>query len=282
MKFVILSDLHIVPPGHDSHGVDTAARARRAVAELAANHADAEFCVLLGDLADHGAPEAYALLKEILAPLPMTQHFLLGNHDHRANLLAAFPNVAHAGDGFVQSVLDTKQGRFIFLDSHEPGHVNGVLCDTRLAWLAARLDEAKGMPVYVFVHHPPFDIGNWMDEIKLKSPRVAEVLKAHGDVRHIFSGHTHRHSSGVWHGMPFANVGAVHYNTGLRVGRTAGDVRMSRYPSLGYSSVVLIDDHQMIVHHNEYMSPGEPLDPAMFPPGPMLAIIAAGGKLPGH
>ena len=281
MKFVILSDLHIVPPGHDSHGVDTAARARRAVAELAANHADAEFCVLLGDLADHGAPEAYALLKEILGPLPMKQHFLLGNHDHRANFMSAFPDAAHAGDGFVQSVLDTPLGRFIFLDSHEVGHVNGVLCETRLAWLAARLDEARGTPVYVFVHHPPFSIGNWMDDIGLKSPGLAAALKAHGDVRHIFSGHTHRHNSGVWHGIPFANVGAVHYNTGLKLGGIDDGITY-RYPGLGYSSVVLLDDVQMVVHHNEFISPGEPFDPAMFPTDRLKEIIADGGRVGGH
>ena len=281
MKLVILSDLHIVPPGETSHGVDTGARARRAAAELAANHADAAFCVLLGDLADHGAPEAYAVLRDALAPLHMPVHFMLGNHDNRTNLLAAFPEAAHAGDGFVQSVRDTELGRFIFLDSHEPGHVNGLLCPTRLAWLQARLDEVAGQPTYVFVHHPPFNVGNFMDDIKLTAPGLAAMLKAHGNVQHLFSGHTHRHSSGIWNGIPFANVGAVHYNCGLQLGGIDDSIQY-RYDTLGYSSVVLLDAEQMIVHPNEYISPGTPLDPAMFPTGPLKAIIADGGRVPGH
>ncbi len=278
MKFVILSDLHVVPPGETSHGVDTGARARRAAAELAANHADAAFCVLLGDLADHGAPQAYAVLKDVLSALKMPLHFLLGNHDLRANFIAAFPHAAHAGDGFVQSVRDTALGRFIFLDSHEPDHVNGKLCDARLAWLQARLNEAPDRPVYVFVHHPPFRIGSWMDDIRLVSPGLAKVLKSHRDVRHIFSGHTHRHCSGVWHGIPFANVGAVHYNCGLHLAGIDDGVTY-RYPALGYSTVVLVDDEQVVVHPNEYISPGEPFDPALFPTAPLKAIIANGGRL---
>ena len=281
MKFVVLSDLHVVPTGETSHGVDTGARARRAAAELAANHGDAAFCVLLGDLADHGAPGAYAVLRDALSVLKMPLHFLLGNHDHRGNFLAAFPGAGHAGDGFVQSVRDTEMGRFIFLDSHEPDHVNGMLCAARMAWLVARLDEAKGMPAYVFVHHPPFRVGNFMDDIMLTAPGLAEALRAHGDVRHLFSGHTHRHCSGTWQGIPFTNVGAVHYNCGLQLGGIDDGVQY-RYETLGYSSVVMVDAEQLVVHPNEFISPGAPLDPGMFPTGPLKAIIANGGRLVGH
>ncbi|MBT7539810.1 MAG: hypothetical protein HN683_10755, partial [Gammaproteobacteria bacterium] len=46
-------------------------------------HADAELCIITGDLSNSGDQEAYHDFREILQQLPMSYHILSGNHDHR-------------------------------------------------------------------------------------------------------------------------------------------------------------------------------------------------------
>ena len=53
MRFLHLSDLHLVAPGATLHGLDPQDRLRRCVAHICALHADAAFVVLTGDLT-HG------------------------------------------------------------------------------------------------------------------------------------------------------------------------------------------------------------------------------------
>src|SRR5690606_25677758 len=55
--------------------------------------------VMTGDLADGGHDEAYALLRELLAPLSMPVYLLVGNHDAREPLLRAFPDHARLASG---------------------------------------------------------------------------------------------------------------------------------------------------------------------------------------
>jgi len=57
---VHISDTHLVGNGDDLYGaVDSEARLRRILAELAASHARPDALVFTGDLADRGEPEAY-------------------------------------------------------------------------------------------------------------------------------------------------------------------------------------------------------------------------------
>jgi 3',5'-cyclic-AMP phosphodiesterase len=60
VKIYVISDLHLVAPDATSKGMDSAQRLQWAFDDLGRNHADAELCVLLGDLADHGEAEATA------------------------------------------------------------------------------------------------------------------------------------------------------------------------------------------------------------------------------
>ena len=65
LKFVVMSDLHLVREGQTSMTLDTAARLEAAVACLNERYADADFVVIAGDLADEGEAEAYERLKTI-------------------------------------------------------------------------------------------------------------------------------------------------------------------------------------------------------------------------
>src|SRR5262249_28533241 len=41
-----------------------------------------DFCLIVGDLADHGTAEQFRPLREILKTLPFPFHAVIGNHDH--------------------------------------------------------------------------------------------------------------------------------------------------------------------------------------------------------
>ena len=61
LKFIHLTDPHLLAPGRALHGTDPTWRLRRAVASINAEHAEAAFVVITGDLADRGEPAAYAM-----------------------------------------------------------------------------------------------------------------------------------------------------------------------------------------------------------------------------
>lgn len=278
MKIYIISDIHLVLPGATSKGLDPEARLQWALDDLATNHGDADLCVLLGDLADHGEPEAYQTLHRLLAGVRTPVVTLIGNHDDRDNYRAAFPTAEVDEHGFVQCVRDTPAGRLIFLDTVETGYANGHFCATRQAWLAARLGEARGRPVHIFMHHPPFDTGAKVDQLKLKDGEAfGALIAAHGDVRHITAGHTHRICAGVWRGVAFGNLGSITYNTGLHLHGAVGyGPRFGESVSVG---VMLITREQVVLHAHDVSPYRAPLPAVLFPHARVEAIYARGGRL---
>ncbi|APG86827.1 3',5'-cyclic adenosine monophosphate phosphodiesterase CpdA (plasmid) [Sinorhizobium americanum CCGM7] len=213
MKLIHLTDLHLVPPEATLFGFDPAERLRKTVERINRDHADAELCVVTGDLTDEGDVASYGLLREVLKDMRVSTRLLLGNHDSRENFILAFPDEQRDENGFVQSVYESSVGRFIFLDTLVQGHGHGALDGGRLEWLLARLAEKPEAPAYVFAHHPlqpiglphfePWNTANWR--------HIMRSIVAAGNVRHIFHGHVHVDVGGTWHGVPFsASRGVAH------------------------------------------------------------------------
>lgn len=200
MKIIQITDTHLVPPGGRVNGVDPEAQLRRAIADVVERHADADLLVMTGDLCDAGDPAAYALLRDVLAPIPFEIRLLLGNHDRRDAFVAVFPEQPRDERGYVQSVMDTPVGRLLFLDSHEPGVIGGIYGADRLAWLDAALAGAGEKPVTVFVHHPPIPDGlaHFVNIGMHDDGAIRARLAAHpGGVRHVVFGHLHLPLTGV-------------------------------------------------------------------------------------
>ena len=194
MKIIQLTDTHLMPPGLLVNGVDPEAQLRAAVADIVARHADADLMVITGDLCNFGDPEAYALLREILEPVPFAVRLMLGNHDRRPEFVAVFPDQPRDTNGHVQSFMDTAFGRLLFLDSHEAGVIGGIYGPERMAWLDAALNGAGDLPVTVFIHHPPvFDgIGHFREISLHDGGAVLARLAGHAPgVRHVVFGHIH-------------------------------------------------------------------------------------------
>ncbi len=252
MKLIQVSDLHFVPPGVRLLGLDPRARLEACIADINTNHADAELCLVTGDLADRGAPAAYEALSEALAGLEVPYRLLIGNHDDRAAFRAVFPQTPLDDNGFVQSVVRTTAGDLVLLDTHEPGTGAGSFCAARQAWLGARLAEAGGRPVYLFMHHPPFDIGiPSLDRIKLLDPEgLAAALDGSAKIAHLFFGHVHRPVSGSWRGIPFSALRSTVHQVPLDF-ETEAPVPYN-HESPAYA-VILIDDDRTVVHHHCYL-----------------------------
>lgn len=194
MKIIQLTDTHLMPSGIVVNGVDPERQLRAAAADILDKHADADLLVMTGDLCNYGDPEAYDILKDILAPMPMPVRLMLGNHDDRTNFIAAFPDHPRDANGYIQSSLDSAFGRLLFLDSHEKGVIGGIYGEDRMAFLDAALKDAGDIPVTVFIHHPPMDCGiAHFEHIGMHDEdRMMKRLAAHqGGVRHIVFGHIH-------------------------------------------------------------------------------------------
>lgn len=189
MLIAQLSDPHLNPARpHKARAL------KAAVAHLLALPLRPNTVVITGDLADNGTPDEYALLRELLAPLPMPVFVLPGNHDCREALLNSFGEQGSSSlPGFVQYAVNLGPLRLLVLDTLVPAQGGGRLDDMRLHWLEERLSEAPHTPTLVFLHHPPLVSGlQVMDSIGLEgTAALRQIISRHPQVERVLAGHTH-------------------------------------------------------------------------------------------
>jgi 3',5'-cyclic AMP phosphodiesterase CpdA len=170
-----------------------------------------DMLVLSGDITDHGDRYSFERTAELLAECPFPIWPMVGNHDTRAELLNAFPQV-RADDGFVHYVLEQNGLRIVLLDTLEEGRHGGAFCERRQAWLEARLDEAPETPTLIFMHHPPVVSGiEWMDPGADEAwvQRLAAALRGREQVLAIHCGHLHRPLAASFEGIPLCVTPSV-------------------------------------------------------------------------
>ena len=253
MKLIHLTDLHFTPPGIDHLGCQPRRRLEQAIESINADHDDAAWVVITGDLAALGQSAAYEELKACLGDLRVPYRLGLGNGDHRARFRAVFRDAEVDENGFVQSVVETRAGRLLLLDTLEQGVHWGELCERRLAWLARQLEQGGDAPVFLFMHHPPFPIGiKLIDSLALKNADRLAALLDGKNIRHVFLGHAHRPASGSWRGIPFTILRSTVSQFALRLG-SKPPLRCYEAP---FYAVVLIDDGQVVVHFHDYSYDG--------------------------
>lgn len=193
-----ISDTHITPPGRRlADRLDSAERLAQAVRTIQALDVRPDCVLATGDLTDRGEPEAYAVLRRTLAPLPMPVYAIPGNHDRREPMRQAFADCAWMPPqpGTPLCYLMHLEGlTLIALDTLVEGEDYGMLGKTQLEWLDERLHQAQAQPVVIMLHHPPIDSGiAIMDAMKLcDAERFGDIVARHGNIERILCGHLHR------------------------------------------------------------------------------------------
>lgn len=259
MKFIHLTDTHIVGEGL-LYGADPAARLEQAVASINAEHGDAAFVVLTGDITHWGDTDAYDQFAAKIGKLNMPVHLLVGNHDDTNAFATKFPHTPRDANGFVQAVIATDYGRFLLLDTKaSKGHA-GAYCALRRDWLRAELDNSDD-PVLLFMHHPPFKVGiAAMDQIMLQDAEAFyDVIAPYKTrIRHLFFGHVHRAIFGNWRGISYSCMRGLNHQVALDLNappdRIAGTFEPPAY------GVVLLNQDQITVHLHDYADSSERFD----------------------
>lgn len=256
LKFIHITDTHLVEQGQALYGLDPFRRLSQCLDSVIMDHSDAALCVVTGDLAHVGHRDAYRQLTKQLGRLSMPVFLILGNHDNRVNFREFFPHTQTDGNGFVQYVTPIGQYRGIFLDTNETGVSYGVFCERRAQWLADRLAE-DDRPVLLFMHHPAFAVGiPSMDRISLlntKPFKAALEGKTHR-IKHLFFGHIHRPICGSWLGIPFSTMRGTNHQVALRLDDTSKIQGSHESPQY---SVVLLEEDSVTVHTYDFLDRSE-------------------------
>lgn len=251
-KLIHITDPHLVTPGEILHGLDPHARLIACIDDILENHADAACCVITGDLAHRGEAAAYAALRTQIDRLPFPCFPLVGNHDVRALLAAALPQAQRDGNGFVQGSFDIGASTLLMLDTLDEGRNGGLYCEQRQAWLASEMDRLGNRPVYLFMHHPPFDIGiPCLDRIGLSNPEPFVKLAAERtNLRHLFFGHVHRPVCGSWRGIAFSTMRGLNHQVPFDLHTISPVPKSHEQPAY---AVVFLEEDQVTVHFHDYL-----------------------------
>lgn len=158
LKAIWMTDLHFAHQieilGHNPRK-----RLGNAIDHVNQLHSDADFCVVSGDLVNRGTAADYNALSGRLESLSVPILPMMGNHDNRQLLKEFLPLPSTCMDEFVQYSVTTPEGLILCMDTHKLGSDAGELCETRLAWLESQLKQSSGLPVFIFMHHPPIALG---------------------------------------------------------------------------------------------------------------------------
>ncbi len=198
MRIAQVTDLHVVAKGRLCYRkVPTNEQLAQAIAHINNLQPLPDVVIASGDLTDHGRPEEYEQLREILARLKPPVFVIPGNHDRRDILMEAFADLSYMprpGSAFVNYAIDDYPIRLVALDTSVAGHHHGEMCEERLRWLDSALGERPDSPTLIFMHHPPFRTGvQWMDASGLHgSRRMESIVSRHPQVVRVACGHIHR------------------------------------------------------------------------------------------
>ena len=207
MLIAHISDTHVLTGGRRLAGrFDTGAAYARLIESLERLTTAPDLILFSGDLGEDATPDEYDYVGEGLRRLGHPVLAVPGNHDARAPMIAALPDIVQTSPfGHICAFDDSRDLAIIGLDTLVEGKPHGELCADRLSWLSDRLTDCAGKPVLLFMHHPPIVTGlKDMDSMGLLTggAEFARLVAEHGQVQAILCGHMHRAIHGLCGGAP--------------------------------------------------------------------------------
>jgi 3',5'-cyclic-AMP phosphodiesterase len=198
-----ISDPHLGEP--PISGVKPKRSLREVIAAIEALPSPVDAIVCTGDVAEHAAPEEYALAAELIGRLGVPFHVLPGNHDERAAMRKAF-GLPGEGDAPIDYAADLGALRLVVVDSTVPGEDHGAFEPAQLERLEAELTGAPEQPTVIAMHQAPLTTGiaDW-DRVNMSTTEraaLAAVIERHPQVRAIVGGHLHRIAASTLAGRP--------------------------------------------------------------------------------
>ncbi|MDH3550518.1 MAG: metallophosphoesterase, partial [Gammaproteobacteria bacterium] len=121
-----ISDTHILVPESDHPAAQLRGDClRRTVADI--NQQQPDVVVFTGDTVQHGQPDEYACLRELLSPLDAPVYMIPGNRDDKHNMRAAFSDYdcMQGTDEFLHYVIEDYDTRLVAVDSTLAGERKG-------------------------------------------------------------------------------------------------------------------------------------------------------------
>jgi Icc protein len=192
LNLLQITDCHLTKDaGSDLLGVVTRDSLAAVIALVYENirnqtHAQPDFLVASGDIAQDASPEAYRYFQSQMTPLCPVSGWFSGNHDDTEVLKQTLGPASE-----LARVYRFDHWQLILLDSSVRGKVHGWLDQSELDLLSKSLEER---PDLVCLHHHPVNINSvWLDKIGLHNrDAFFEVLDRYDNVRGVLWGHIHQ------------------------------------------------------------------------------------------
>ena len=179
-RFAVLNDCHFYTPR-------CPAWFERVRASLRSHSPRPEFCLVVGDLVEHGTREEFGPMREILQSFGIPFHAVIGNHDYasdtdRSAWDEVFPRT-------LNYAFEHRGWQFIGLDSTQGRQYQGTKVQpATLSWLDAQLPKLQpSSPTILFSHFP---FGSQVTYRPTNADAVLERFRAF-NLLAVFDGHFH-------------------------------------------------------------------------------------------
>jgi len=152
-------------------------------------HAEPDYVLATGDLAQDASSDAYQYFKSKMSRFACPVSWFPGNHDDRDVMRQVV-----GGGSELNKVFRIGCWQFILLDSMVSGNVHGFLDGNELKVLETTLNERPDLHTIVCLHHHPVDIESaWLDNIGLRNrDEFFKIVDQFDNVKAILWGHIHQ------------------------------------------------------------------------------------------
>jgi 3',5'-cyclic-AMP phosphodiesterase len=192
IKILQLSDLHLFAKIERSlAGIQTHATLA-AVVEKMQHHCRKfipDLLAVTGDISQDNTLESYQHAYKFLKDFPCPMTAIPGNHENIDYFFSFFLKAMRAEKKIIFG-----NWQLLFLNSHLPGKVAGLLSASELDFLADSLQNSDDKFTIIFIHHHVLPVGcRWLDNINLaNSEEFLQIINAHQNIKAVVSGHVHQ------------------------------------------------------------------------------------------